>query len=194
MQSDTEQQHNNVPIEPSSPSQSGFNWKRLLLFIFIAIIAVALSGVSVWGYMSNQNDNNSKSLNAQITTKTKTISSLQSNVKTLQTQVAAKTTTTNTQTTSSSSASNGKYEQLLTQCNSNNMKASGPITLIGEADNSSFVGSCDEFSSKVVGVGDLWVYAYTNNSWNKIFETNGAEMSASMCTQYKVPKSLGVGC
>ena len=171
-----------VPPTPVTPTpKNSFNWKKVLYIFAITILVAALSGFAVWAYMSKQDDN--KSLNAQITTKNKTISSLQSNVKSLNAQVA------NTSSVSQPSNINGKYEQLISTCGSNGYEVSSATIIM---DYNGVVASCDRNPKE--GVGHLEVFNYSNSSWQKFYETNGNDMTTAMCTQYKVPKALGTGC
>jgi cell division protein FtsL len=183
------QQYNNIPIEPiepPTPAKSRSSWKKVLLFALVVIFVAALSGVSVWAYMSNQNNNNSKSLNAQITTKSDKITSLQLNVKSLQTQIAAKTTTTST--------TSGMYEALAKFCGSNNktVQYTNMSNDLTNGTNVQYFGACAVAPAGALTGGYIITAMYTNNTWQELFEGQGlSEAQAAICTTDHIPTQIG---
>jgi hypothetical protein len=190
MQPETkQQQYNNVVMEPSP--KGGFNWKRFLLFVLVAIIAAALSGVSVWGYMSNQNNTSSKAYEAQITTKNTKITSLQSNVKGLQTQIATKSTTTTTSASQQTNSSSGMFESFMSFCSSNGNTVEF-ATLTNESYNGGvpvYYGHCSIIEKGMLAGGSLITARYVNNAWDNVLQNQGPAQT-SVCVQYKIPTEL----
>lgn len=189
----TQQQYTNIPIEPAAKPKSGFNWKKFLLFVLVAILVAALSGVAVWAYMSSQNDSSSKSLNAQIVTKSNKITSLQSNVKSLQAQVAAKSTTAVASTQSTGSTS-GMYEGLAKFCGSSNktVQYTNMSNDLTNGTNGQYFGACAVVPAGALTGGYIITAMYTNNAWQELFEGQAlSEAQAAICTKYHVPTQIG---
>ncbi len=189
MQPESESQHfNGGLVNPSS--KKGFNWKKLMLFVSVAVLAAALSGISVWTYMSNQNDNNSKSLNSLVVTKDKKIVSLQSNVKSLETQVAVKATTPET---TQQSVSSGLYESLVNFCKTDN-KNVGFATLsngMTNGKNDQYFGSCSVSPYGAITGGYILTAMYASDKWTQLFGGQApTSESEAACTKYHIPTQL----
>jgi nitrogen fixation-related uncharacterized protein len=186
------QQYSNAPVEPASLPKSEFNRKKIIYFVVVAIVAAALSGLAVWGYMSGQNDKNGKSLNAQLTTKSNKITSLQSNVKSLETQVAAKTTTTTTNSSQQATNATGMFESFVDFCGTDGSSVSY-ATLTDRAysggGSGGYFGSCSIAEKGTLTGGGLLFARYINNAWQRIYFGNGMA-DDSVCTQYQVPHEL----
>ncbi len=187
------QQYTSAPTEPFSPPKIRSNSKRVLLFVLVAIVAAALSGVAVWVYMSNQNDNNGKSLNAQIVTKNNKITSLQSNIKSLETQVATKTTTS-TNSSQQTGGGTGLYESLVSFCGTNN-KTVGSATLSDSTTNGEkgkYFGSCSVLPAGAMTGGYTLTAMYASGTWQELFGGQASTTASdATCAKYHIPTQLG---
>jgi len=190
MEPNTNDQQFVPPTPVTHIPKNSFNWKKVLYIVVITVLIAALLGFAVWAYMSKQDD--SKSLNAQITTKNKTITSLQSNVKNLETQVASKTST-NTNTSQQSTSGTGMFESFVAFCETNN-KSVSVATLTntsGSGEIGKYFGNCAVTQAGALTGGYQATARYVNNAWEDIYDGQGPAQS-SVCTKYNIPSVLQV--
>jgi|GEM_PF-2681412 len=150
------------------------------VYLLIAIILLISSVAGIWFYMNRQQQSKQRASDASD-------ASFQKQIKDLSKQLAEakKADTGNTATPA------GVAEKLKTFCSGlHTGYTAGYFKYVDNKDGE--FGYCLVSPPDGVG-GGMVISVYQNSAWKLVWEGNGI-MAASLCTQYKIPKSIYEDC